>query len=83
MKYKENLTMPGRMNFDREVVNYINDNREWIKSADEAIRHYEHMIEASGDDDSRLSDEQRERFVNVAKRLFDNGFVEHAGVLIQ
>lgn len=74
--------MTDMMNFDREVVNFINDNREWIKSAEEAIEHYDHMIEASGDEESRLSEEQRERFINVAKRLFDQGFVEHAGVKI-
>jgi len=83
MKYKENLSMSDMMNFDRDVVNYINDNREWIKSADEAIEHYEHSVQASGEEDDRLSDEQRERFINVAKRLFENGFVEHAGTLIQ
>jgi hypothetical protein len=82
MKYKEHLSMSDMMNFDRDVVNYINDNREWIKSAEEAINHYEHTIEASGYEESRLSEEQRERFINVAKRLFDQGYVEHAGVKI-
>jgi hypothetical protein len=83
MKFKENLSMTDMISFDHDVVNYINDNREWIKSAEEAIEHYQHMIEASGDNDSRLSEEQRERFINVAERLFKNGFVEHAGTLIK
>lgn len=82
MKFKEKLNMSDLINFDREVVSYINDNREWIESAEDAIEHYERSNEATGDTDSRLSAEQRDRFIYVANRLFQQGFVEHAGVKI-
>ena len=91
MKTATNLTMSEMMNFDREVVNYINDNLQYIKEnaaasenddlAKESIDHYNESVEAAGDTDEYLSQEQKERFYEVAKRLFQQGFVEHSGML--
>jgi hypothetical protein len=91
MKNQENMTMSDMMNFDREVVNYINDNLQYIKEnaennnnndlANEALDHYDATVEGYNDEESYLSSEQRERFLEVAKRLFENGYVEHAGGL--
>jgi len=91
MKTQVNMSMSEMMNFDREVVNYINDNLEYIKEnaitndsdlAKEALNHYNLTVEAFNDEESFLSEEQEERFYNVAKRLFNQGFVEHAGTLL-
>ena len=91
MKTKENMNMSEMMNYDREVVNYINDNFRYIKEnaeanenndlANEALNHYNLTVEGYNQEDEFLSDEQKERFYFVAKRLFEQGFVEHAGVL--
>ena len=90
MKTKKNMNMSEMMNFDRDVVNYINDNLEYIKQnaesketdlALESLEHYNETVEAYNEVDEYLSTEQKERFLGVAKRLFDQGFVEHAGSL--
>lgn len=91
MKTNKNMTMTEMMNFDRDVVNYINDNLEYIKIdaeacenkdlAAEALEHYNNTVEGYGDSDSYLSEEQKERFYEVAKRGFEQGFVEHSGII--
>lgn len=91
MKTKANMNMSERDNFYRDVVNYINDNlafiKEGIKSTDPAVLaqasldHYNHYVEASGNEDDALSDEQIVEFLAIAKRLFTQGYVEHAGSL--
>jgi len=91
MKRIEEMNMAEIINFDRDVVNYINDNLEYINEnaeasnnddlAAEALEHYNMTVDAFNETDSYLSDEQKERFYFVAKRLFENGFVEHAGLL--
>lgn len=104
MKTIINMTMSEMMNFDRDVINYINDNLQYIKEnadatmsngfmkpdytynqllASEALEHYCDSVEASNDEESYLSEEQTKRFFEVAKRLFDEGFVEHSGILNQ
>lgn len=84
--------MSDMMNFNQAVVNYINDNLSFIKEgidstdpavlAQASLDHYNHSTEASSQDDEVLSDEQKELFLSTAKRLFTQGFVEHAGSLI-
>jgi hypothetical protein len=90
MKFQENMSMSQMMNFDKEIVNYCNDNMQYFKDntvgedvelASKALEHYNANAEALNDNESMLSEEQEERFVEVAKRLFNNGFVEHAGFL--
>ena len=91
MKHQEEMNMSDLMNFDKEVVNYINDNLQYIKEnaeacenkdlASESLEHYNTSVEAFSEEESYLSREQKERFLFVAKRLFDQGFVEHAGTL--
>lgn len=91
MKHQEEMSMSELMNFDREVVNYINDNLQFIKEnaeacgnkdlASESLEHYNMTVEACNEEESYLSNEQKERFLFVAKRLFEQGFVEHAGIL--
>jgi hypothetical protein len=91
MNTKTNMTMSEMMNFDKEVVNYINDNLQYIKEnaaacenddlAKESLEHYNESTEAAGDTEQYLSTEQKERFYEVAKRLFQQGFVEHSGIL--
>lgn len=83
--------MSDMMNFNQAVVNYINDNLPFIKEgidsdnpavlAQASLDHYNHAIEASGGDDEQLSDDQKKLFLSTAKRLFTQGFVEHAGSL--
>lgn len=78
-------------NFNKAIVGYINDNLPWIKELAEttdadamakaSLDHYNATIEAAGQDDEALSDEQKEQFLSTAKRLFEQGFVEHAGSL--
>lgn len=91
MKTQTNLTMADIMNFNQEVVNYINDNLSFIKDeadtdnpsdlAKAALNYYNRETEAFNEEDEYLSDEQKELFLTTAKRLFDQGFVEHAGGL--
>ena len=91
MKHQEEMNMSELMNFDREVVNFINDNLQFIKEnaeacenkdlATQSLEHYNLIVEAGNEEESYLSDEQKERFFFVAKRLFEQGFVEHAGSL--
>lgn len=84
--------MSDIMNFNQAVVSYINDNLAFIKegvdptaSADElataSLDHYDRATDAFNQEDEYLSDEQKELFLATAKRLFDQGFVEHAGGL--
>jgi len=91
MKHQEEMNMSELMNFDREVVNYVNDNLQFIKEnaeacenkdlAAQALEHYNMTVEACSEEESYLSNEQKERFLFIAKRLFEQGFVEHAGSL--
>lgn len=79
------------MNFNQDVVNYINDNLEFIKAeadsdahsdlAKVSLNYYNRETEAFNEEDEYLSVEQKELFLATAKRLFDQGFVEHAGSL--
>lgn len=79
------------MNFNQEVVNYINENLSFIKEeadtdvpdelAKASLDHYNRATEAFNQEDECLSDEQKELFLSTAKRLFSQGFVEHAGSL--
>lgn len=91
MKTQTNLTMSDIMNFNSEVVNYINENLQYIKEytksedptelAEACLDHYDRTVDAFNDVESFLSDEQKELFLATAKRLFDQGYVEHAGGL--
>ena len=67
------------INFDKLVVNYINDNLEYIKDAKQATEHY--ITSRVFDEGNPLSDEEVERFKYVAETLFKQGYVAHAGVL--
>lgn len=95
MKYKEEMCMIDMMNFDREVVNFINDNLEFIKDSVEGDESPENLAAASldyynlvidnemqEDVNRNLSSEQRERFLWCAERLFRQGYVEHAGTML-
>ena len=92
MKTKENMTQSEIMNFNSEVVNFINDNLEFIKEnaqnlgqkdlAKQSLEHYNAIVEAGSEYEAYLSDEQKEQFLYVANRLFDQGYVEYAGFLI-
>ena len=92
MKHQKEMNMSELMNFDREVVNYINDNFQFIKENAEScenkdlaavsLEHYNTTVQAFNEEESYLSDEQKERFLFVAKRLFEQGFFEHAGTLL-
>ena len=85
---QKQMNMSELINFDREVVNYINDNLQFITDnaracenkdlAAEALEHYNMTV---SEEESYLSVEQNERFLFVAKRLFSQGFVEHSGSL--
>jgi hypothetical protein len=83
------MTMSDMMNFDMQVVSYINDNLQYIKEYAEegddlsemCLNHYNESTVNSADEESYLSNDQKERFYEVAKRLFKQGFVEHAGHL--
>ena len=87
MKTNSNMSMSDMVNFDKEVVNYINDNLTYIKEgaqnldpkkmAEEALSHFTEGCE----DDQELSTQQETRFGEIAERLFSQGFVEHAGFL--
>lgn len=68
------------MNFDKYVVNYINDNIQYIKNAKQAL---EHIIESRKYDETSypLSKEQELRFQFVAETLFKQGYFAHAGIL--
>ena len=89
MKHNKSMNMSEMMNFDRGVVNYINDNYQFIKEnaeacgntdlAKEALEHYNMTVDAFNEIESYLSKEQKDRFYEVAKRLFKQGYVEHAG----
>lgn len=91
MKTKENMSMSEMMNFDKEVVNFINDNLEYIREnafntdnedlAAASLDHYNMIVEACNETENYLSEEQKERFYHIAKRLLNNGYVEHAGSL--
>lgn len=91
MKYNVNMTAEDTLNFNREVVLYINDNLMFIKEsslstdsealARAALDHYVANTEGSGDSGSYLSAEQEKQFYDVALRLFGQGYVENAGVL--
>lgn len=79
------------MNFNQDVVNYINENISFIKEeadtetpsdlAAASLNYYNRETEAFNEEDEYLSVEQKELFLATAKRLFDQGFVEHAGSL--
>lgn len=83
--------MSDIMNFNRDVVNYINDNLKYIKQevgsedpaelAEACLDHYDRTVDAFNDVESFLSDEQKKLFLATAKRLFEQGYVEHAGGL--
>jgi ABC-type transporter lipoprotein component MlaA len=91
MKRQEEMNMSELMNFNREVVNYINDNLQFIKEnaeavenkdlASESLNHYKTTVEAYNEEESYLSKEQEEQFLCVARELFINSFYPHAGSL--
>ena len=91
MKHNKKMNMCEFMNFDRDVVNYINDNLGLIKENAEAcenddlavvsLEHYTLTVEGYNEEDEFLSASQKERFLFIAERLFRQGFVEHAGIL--
>ena len=93
MKHNKEMNMGELMNFDRDVVNYINDNLALIKEnaeacenddlAAESLEYYNSTVEAFGEIEEYLSKAQKERFLFIAERLFRQGFVEHAGILIK
>ena len=74
------MSMTRMINFDKFVVNYINDNLDYINNAEDALQH---IIESTKYDENAipLTDEQKERFMEVAITLFEQGYVAHAGVL--
>lgn len=87
MKRKENMTMSEMINFDSEVVNFCNDNASYITldeseklTAEIFLNHYNALVEAANENENILSEQQKERFLEVAARLLEQGFVECAGI---
>lgn len=93
MKTIEDMNQTQLMNFNSEVVDYVNENFSFViethrnlertmtpaKLAQTFIEHYNETIDAYGQDDAVLSEEQRKQFLYVAETLFTDGFYPHAG----
>lgn len=79
------MTSAEIINFNRDVVNYINDNLEYMglavtmtakEKAEHAWEHYEWP------DEEDYTEDKKKVFLLCAERLFTQGYVEHAGHLV-
>jgi len=77
MKYIINMTLEERADFHIAVENYLRDNVSYIKElagpenlVEASLNHYKLSVESSGKEDERLSKEQEETFLAVAKLYF-------------